>query len=83
MEAVLEEEFTVPFDDMCEQITKEGGIFGKQGFEVESALRGDKVVEANLARREVGPLTQRGVVVGVGTSVAHTLKDHPSKFIGR
>lgn len=68
---------------MSEQIAKEGGIFGEQGLEVEGALGGDEVVKANLARRKIGPLAQSGLVVGVGTSVAYTLKDHPSQFIGR
>ena len=72
--AVFEVEFAAPFDDVREEVTVVGGVFGEEGLEVEGFLGGDEGVEAYLLRRDSSPVGVGHAVLGVGAAVAYFLK---------
>ena len=57
--------------------------FVEQRLEVERALGGDQVREADLARRQGSPFRVAAPVLGVRPTVAHRLEDHPVESRGR
>lgn len=77
VEAVLEVEVALPFDDMGEEIPEERRVLVEQGAEVQSAFGRDELVEADLVRRQRRPVPTLQAVVGVGARVPYPLEDHP------
>ena len=72
VQAVLEVELALPLNDVSEQVAIEGGVLGQQGSQVEVAFGGDKLIEPDHPRRDVGPVPSRlQSVCGIGTLVAH------------
>jgi len=76
VQSVLEIELSIPLDDVGEQVSVVGRVGGKQGVQVQLALRRDKLFEPHLARWDLRPLTVPLPVLGVGPSVADALEDH-------
>jgi len=77
VEPLLEVEDAAPLDDMGKQVSVEGRVVGQQLRQVEGALGGHEVLQAHLARRDVGPIAGRHQpMVGVGPVLAYPLEDH-------
>lgn len=76
VQPVLEIELSIPLDDVGEQVSVIGRVGGKQGVQVQLALRRHKLLEPHLARWDLRPLTVPLPVVGVGPPVADALEDH-------
>jgi len=76
VQSVLEIKLSIPLDDVGEQVSVVGRVGGKQGVQVQLALRRDKLFEPHLARWDLRPLTVPLPVLGVGPSVADALEDH-------
>ena len=76
VQAVLEVDLAVPLHGVREQVAVEGRVLVEQVVQRELPLGGGQLVEADRARRDVGPVARRQAVVGVGTTVPHRLEDH-------
>jgi hypothetical protein len=50
VQSILEVELPLPLDDVGEEITEEGGLLVQEGLEIEGALGGDQIGEAQLTR---------------------------------
>jgi len=50
VQAVLEVELPLPLDDVGEEIAEERGLFVEESLEIEGALGGDQIGEAQLTR---------------------------------
>lgn len=79
MQAVFEIKLSLPFDDVGEQVAVERRVVSQQGFQVEGPLGGDQFVQADLSRREFGPVTQLGAMFGIRPAVSHPLENHPGQ----
>lgn len=76
MESILQVVVAVPLDDVCEQVTKECGVVGKQHLEIKRLLRGRQLRQLDLAGRQVAPISNRELVCGVGMAFAYLLENH-------
>jgi hypothetical protein len=76
VQPVLQVEVAAPRHDVREQVAVEGGVLVAQGVEVQRVLGRHQLVEADLARGQLGPGARRQSVVGVGPADAHPLEDH-------
>jgi hypothetical protein len=50
VQSVLEVELPLPLDDVGEEIAEERGLFVEESLEIEGALGGDQIGEAQLTR---------------------------------
>ena len=80
VQAVLEIEVTLPFDDVGEQVSEERGVLVEQRRQLQGVLRGDQLIEPDLARWQGRPVPRRECMVGVRSPITHTLEDHGVKL---
>lgn len=83
VEAVFEEHFALPTDDVGKQIAEVGGVLIEQRGEVEFLLRRGEVVETYLGGSDGGPLSLGEVVVRVRTAVPDAAEDHADSLGGQ
>ena len=76
VQAVLEVELAVELHDVSEEIAVERRVVSQQGIQIESALGGGDLREAQLAGGHLGPIRHGHAVIGVRTPLAHGLEDH-------
>ena len=76
MQSVLEIELASPGHHVGKQVTVEGGVLLKQGFQIQRALRGHQLIQAHLMRGDRGPLLLHVSMVWVRADVADALKNH-------
>ena len=74
MQTVLEIDDAPPPDGVREQVAVERRVLREQPVEREHGGRHHQFVEADLARRDLGPLPMRQPVVGVGPASRTPLK---------
>ena len=55
VQPVLEVVLALPLDDVGEQVSVEGGVLVEERVELEGVLRGDQLVEPDLAWRAAPP----------------------------
>ncbi|CAM5298676.1 hypothetical protein SBADM41S_02433 [Streptomyces badius] len=56
VQTVLQVEVALPLHDVREQVPVERGVLGEEGLQVQLALGGDELVQANRTRRDIRPL---------------------------
>jgi hypothetical protein len=83
VQPVFEVDVALPLHRMREQVAVERGVLGQQRLEIEFPFGADELVEADLARRDLGPVAGREPVRGIGPSVAHRLEDHTPSLRGQ
>ena len=76
VEPVLEIEVAPPLHDMSEQVSEEGRVFVQERCEVESALGRDQLVEPDLVRWQLSPVTHLEAVIRIGPQVTDSFEDH-------
>jgi hypothetical protein len=76
VQAVLEVQLAMPADDVGEQVAVERRIGGEHGVQIQHVLRGDKLIEPDWPRRDLGPFPARLGMVRVGPAVPDPLEDH-------
>ncbi len=81
VDAVFQVQLAAPADDVREQVAVEGGVLGQQLLEIKGVLGGDQLIEANGARRDLGPFPGRAGMIGIGPPVPDLLKDHLSSLV--
>ena len=76
VQAVFEVQLAVPADDVREQVAIERRIGGQDRVQVQHVLRGDKLIEPDWPRRNLGPFPARLGMVRVGPPVPNPLENH-------
>jgi hypothetical protein len=76
MQAILEVEGALILDDVREEVAIKRGVLGEQLVQSQLALGGDQVGEPDGARRNLRPLLECRVVIGVRSSVPYRFEDH-------
>ena len=76
MWTVFQVQVAVPLHNVCEQVTKERGILGKQRIQVQRALSGGEFSQSNLAGWKARPIGHREPMIWVWTGVSDGLENH-------
>lgn len=84
VQTVLQVEVALPLHDVREQVAVERRILGEEGFEVQVALGGHQLIEADRARRDIRPLPGAfPAVVGIRPPISDALEDHTESLPGK
>jgi hypothetical protein len=80
VQPILQIELAAPLNHVREQVPIEGGVLSQQRMQVEPGLGRDQLIEPDLPRRNLCPLTGPKTMLRVRASFTDRLENHPSSL---
>lgn len=83
VQPILQKQLAGPLHGVREEIAEERGVFGEQPVQLQHGGGGDKILQANLLRRDLRPVLGGEPVLRVGAAVPNVLEDHSPRSPSR